>query len=66
MIKSFLNLCLLLFLDLLAHMVAIAAAFGVAWAAVCCARWTFRKFTASVTALKARLARKETYASETR
>ena len=66
MIKSFLNLCLLLFLDLLAHMVAIAAAFGVAWAAVCCARWAFRKFTASVTALKPRLARRETYGSETR
>ena len=66
MIKSFLNLCLLLFLDLLAHMVAIAAALAVAWAAVCCARWAFRKFTASVTALKARLARKEAYAPETR
>ena len=66
MIKSFLNLCLLLFLDLLAHMVAIAAAFGVAWAAVCCARWTFRKFTTTVAALKARQARKETHAHATR
>ena len=64
--KSFLNLCLLLFLDILAHMVAIAAAFGVAWAAVCCARWAFRKFTTGVTALKARQARKETHAPETR
>ena len=66
MIKSFLNLCLLLFLDLLAHMAAIAAALAVAWAAICCARWTFRKFTASATALKARQARKEAYAPETR
>ena len=66
MIKSFLNLCLLLFLDILAHMVAIAAAIGVAWAAVCCARWAYRKFTASVTARRAQLARKEPYASETR
>jgi len=65
-IKSFLNLCLLLFLDILAHMVAIAAAFGVAWAAVCCARWACRKFTTSVTVLKARQARKETNAPETR
>jgi hypothetical protein len=65
-IKSFLNLCLLLFLDLLAYMVAIAAAFGVAWGAVCCARWAFRKFTTSVAAVKARQARRETYAPETR
>ena len=66
MIKSFLNLCLLLFLDLLAHMVAIVAAFGVAWAALCAARWTLRRLTAAVAALKARQARKVVYASETR
>jgi hypothetical protein len=65
-IKSFLNLCLLLFLDLLAHMVAIAATLGVAWATICCARWACRKFTTIVTALKARLARKEPDAPETR
>jgi len=65
-IKSFLNLCLQLFLDLLAHIVAIAAAFGVAWATVCGARWTFRKFTTTVAALKARQARKETHAHVTR
>ena len=66
MIKSFLNLCLLLFLDLLAHMLAIVAAAAVAWAAVCGARWTFRKFTTTVAARKAQRARKETYAPATR
>ena len=32
MIKSFLNLCLILFFDMLASMVAIVAAAAVAWA----------------------------------
>jgi hypothetical protein len=31
-IKSFLNLCLILFFDMLAYMVAIVAAAAVAWA----------------------------------
>ena len=66
MIKSFLSLCLLLFLDLLAHMLAIAAAFGVAWAAVCGARWMFGKSRTIITALKARQARKEMHAYATR
>ena len=66
MIKSFLNLCLLLFLNLLAHMVAIVAAFGVAWAAVYCARWIFGQLRTTVTALKAQQARKEMYRHATR
>ena len=66
MIKSFLNLCLLLFLNLLAHMVAIAAAIGVAWAVACCARWMFGQLRTTVTALKARQARKEMYRHATR
>ena len=66
MIKSFLNLCLLLFLDLLAHMVAIAAAFAVAWAALCGAQWIFGRFLATITALKAHLRKKEMHAHATR
>ena len=65
MIKSFLNLCLLLFLDMLAYMVAIVAA-AVAWAAVCGARWIFAALQNAVTALKARQRKKEMYAHATR
>ncbi len=66
MIKSFLNLCLLLFLDMLAYMVAIVAAAAVAWAAVCGARWIFAALQNAVTALKARQSRKEMHAHAAR
>jgi hypothetical protein len=65
-IKSFLNLCLLLFLDMLAYMVAIVAAAAVAWAAVCGARWIFGKLRTTIMALKARLRKKEMHAHATR
>jgi hypothetical protein len=65
-IKSFLNLCLILFLDMLAYMVAIVAAAAVAWAAVCGARWIFAAFRNSAIALWARQRRKEMYAHATR
>ena len=66
MIKSFLNLCLILFLDMLAYMVAIVAAAAVAWAAVCGARWVFAAFRNSVLALPARQRKKEMCAHATR
>ncbi len=65
MIKSFLNLCLLLFLDMLAYMVAIVTAAAVAWAAVCGARWIFAVLKNSAQALRARQ-RKEMCAHATR
>ena len=66
MIKSFLSLCLILFLDMLAYMVAIVAAAAVAWATVCGARWIFAAFRNSVMALRARQRRKEMCAHATR
>ena len=66
MIKSFLNLCLILFLDMLAYMVAIVAAAAVAWAAVCGARWIFAALRNAVVALRARQSKKEMYADATR
>jgi hypothetical protein len=66
-IKSFLNLCLILFLNTLAYMVAIVAAAAVTWAAVCGARWVFAALRTAVIALWARQKRKkETYAHATR
>ena len=59
MIKSFLNLCLILFLDMLAYMVAFVAAAAVAWAALCGARWIFAALKKAVTALKVRQRKKE-------
>jgi hypothetical protein len=59
-IKAFLNLCLILFLDTLAYMVAIVAAAAVAWAAVCGARWIFAGFQKALMALCAGL-RKERF-----
>ncbi|MGA2475242.1 MAG: hypothetical protein ABSF73_01335 [Terriglobia bacterium] len=66
MIKSFLNLCLLLFLDMLAYMVAIVAAAAVAWAAVCGARWICAALQNAAIALWARQRKKEMYAHATR
>ena len=66
MIKSFLNLCLILFLDTLAYMVAIVAAAAVTWAAVCGARWVFAALQNATMALWARWRNKETYAHATR
>ena len=66
MIKSFLNLCLILFLDMLAYMVAIVAAAAVAWAAVRGAKWIFAAFRNSVMALRARQRKKEMCAHATR
>ena len=66
MIKSFLNLCLLLFLDMLAYMVAIVAAAAVAWAAVCGARWIFAALRNSVMSLRGRQRRKELHAHAAR
>jgi hypothetical protein len=65
-IKSFLNLCLLLFLDMLAYMVAIVAAAAVAWAAVCGARWICAALQNAAIALWARQRKKEMYAHATR
>ena len=59
MVKSFLSLCLILFLDMLAYMVAFVAAAAVAWAAVCGARWIFAAFRKSVMSLRARWRKKE-------
>ena len=59
MIKSFLNLCLLLFLDMLAYMVAIVAAAAVTWAAVCGTRWIFAALRNSVMSLRGRWRKKE-------
>ena len=66
MIKSFLNLCLLLFLDTLAYMVAIVAAAAVAWAAVCGAKWIFAAFRNSVMSLRGRWRKKEMHAHAAR
>ena len=66
MIKSFLNLCLLLFLDMLAYMVAIFAAAAVAWAAVRGARWIFAALRNSVMSLQGRWRKKEICAHATR
>ena len=66
MIKSFLNLCLLLFLDTLACMVAFIAAAAVVWAAVCGARWVFAALRNAAIALWARQRKKEIYAHATR
>ncbi len=66
MIKAFLNLCLLLFLDTLAYMVAFLAAFAVAWAAICGARWIFAVFRNTVMTLRERQGNKEIYADATR
>ena len=66
MIKAFLNLCLILFLDMLAYMVAIVAAAAVAWAAVCGAKWIFAALRNSVMSLRARQRRKELCAHATR
>jgi hypothetical protein len=65
-IKSFLNLCLLLFLDMLAYMVAIFAAAAVAWAAVCGAKWIFTAFRNSVMSLRGRWRKKEMHADAAR
>ena len=65
MIKAFLNLCLVLFLDMLAYMVAFVAAAAVAWAAVCGARWIFAALRNSVMALRTRR-KKEMCAHATR
>ena len=66
MIKSFLNLCLILFLDMLAYMVAFVAAVAVAWAAFRGARWIYAAFLNAVMALKARQRKKEMCAHATR
>jgi hypothetical protein len=60
-IKSFLNLCLILFLNTLAYIVAFIAAVVVAWAALCGARWIFAAILNAVVALRARLRKKEMY-----
>jgi hypothetical protein len=65
-IKSFVNLCLILFLDMLAYMVAIVAAAAVAWAAVCGARWILAASQNSVMSLRARRTKKEMHAHATR
>ena len=66
MIKSFLNLCLILFLDMLAYMVAVVAAAAVAWAAVCGAKWIFAAFLTAAKAMRARQRKKEMHAHATR
>ncbi len=66
MIKSFLNLCLLIFLEILECMVAIVAAAAVAWAAVCGAKWIFAAIRNSVMSLRARRTKKEICAHATR
>ena len=66
MIKSFVNLCLILFLDMLAYMVAFVAAAVVAWAAVCGARWVFAVLQNAAIAMWARQRRKEMHAHATR
>ena len=66
MIKSFLNLCLILFLDTLAYMVAFVAAAVVTWAAICGARRGFAVFKNTVVALWERRRKKEMHAHATR
>jgi hypothetical protein len=58
-IKAFLNLCLILFLNTLACLVAFIAAAAVAWAAICSARWIFAGFQNAVKALRARRPRRD-------
>jgi hypothetical protein len=65
-IRSFLSLCLILFLDMLAYMVAFAAAAAVAWAAVCGAKWIFAALKNAAMALRARWRKKEMHAHATR
>ena len=65
MIKAFLNLCLPLFLDMLAYMVAIVAAAAVAWLAFWGARWIYAAFLNAAEALRARQ-KKEMHAHATR
>jgi len=65
-IRTFLNLCLISFLNTLAYMVALVAAFAVAWAAVCGARWIFAALQNAVIALWPRRRKKEIYAHATR
>ena len=62
MIKSFLNLCLILFLDMLAYIVAIVAAAAVMWAALCGARWIVASLRNAAVALQTRQRKKERYA----
>ena len=66
MIKSFLNLCLILFLDMLAYMVAFVAAAAVAWVAFCGARWIHAALQNAAQALRAQWRKKEMYAHATR
>ena len=66
MIKAFLNLCLLLFLDSLAYMLAVVAAAAVTWAAICGARWIFTALRNAVVALWARQRKKGTCTHATR
>ena len=66
MIKSFLNLCLILFLDMLAYMVAFVAAAAVAWLAFWGARWIHAALQNAATALRARRRKKERCAHEAR
>ena len=65
MIKAFLNLCLIFFLDMLAYMIAFVAAAVVAWAAVCGARWIFAVVQNATTALRRRWRKKEMHAHAT-
>ena len=66
MIKAYLNLCLLLFLDMLACMAAFLAAATVMWAALCGIKWIAAAFRNTVITLKTRQRRKETYAPAAR
>ena len=66
MIKSFLNLSLLLFLDTLAYMVAIVAAAAVTWVAICGVRWIFAVVRNALVALWARQRKKGTCTHEAR
>jgi hypothetical protein len=65
-IKTFLNLCLIFFLNTLAYMVAFIAAAAVAWAAVYGARWISAALQNAAIALWARQRKKEMYAHATR
>ena len=66
MIKTFLNLCLIFFLNTLAYLVALIAAVAVAWAAVCGARWICAALQNAVMSLRARQRKKEMCAHATR
>jgi hypothetical protein len=61
-IKAFLNLCLTLFLNTLACLVAFIAAAAVAWAALWGAKWLLAALHNAVIALRARQRKKETHA----